>query len=157
MTASLEDFLAELARGDVAPAEIARLYTARLIESGLEPGEAATQAHARLVRPWGGRGLQSDLQAGVNAAAGTHRERLRPSLETALDIARALKLRGESWRIYMARVGPKNGTQGKRAWRNLTADVAAEFGAVVERPVDPRPRHTRDRLRERDERQGGRS
>lgn len=157
MTASLEDFLAELARGDVAPAEIARLYTLRLIDSGLEPQEAAAQAHTRLVRPWGGRGVQSDLQAGVNAAAGTHRERLLPSLATALDIARALRLRGESWRLYMARVGPKSPSPAKQAWRKLALDAAAEFGASVVPPrEDPRPRHTRDRLRERDERQGGR-
>lgn len=151
MTASLEDYLAELARGEIPPAEVARLYTLRLIDSGLEAQEAAAQAHARLVRPWGGRGVQSDLQAGVNAAAGTHRERLAPSFATALDVARATGLRGESWRLYMARVGPSGPTQAKTAWRRLAAEVADEFGASVVPPrADSRPRNTRDRLRERD-------
>lgn len=156
MTASLEDFLAELVRGDVAPAEIARLYTLRLIDSGLSPDEAAAQAHARLVRPWGGRGVQSDLQAGVNAAAGTWRDRLAPSFTTALDIARALNLRGEAWRLYMVRIEPRDNSQARRTWRKLMLEVADDFGAdVTPRRTADRPRNTRDRLRARDERERG--
>jgi len=158
----LEPLLTELVASGASGPQVALRYTAELLRHGLSPDEAASAAYDRLIRPWEGRTVQSDLQGAVNFAAGTHRERLASRFATALEIARALGLRGEPWAAYMLGCSPKKqAAPGERApkqaiaaWRSMTSESAAEFGASVDRPPTReergRPRDTRDRPRRRE-------
>ena len=63
----------------------------------------------------------------------SHACRQAEEVESALDVARALGLRGDAWAAYMRALAPRHGA-AQRAWMRAVAEHAAAFAAEVRRP-----------------------